>query len=130
LGGIAEEVERLGVSLVAIGNGTVDQARQFKAERQLPFELYVDPGLRAYGALGLLRGVGATLNPNVFRSAWRAVLGGHLQGATQGDPWQQGGAFLVLPNGTMPYAFRGDAAGDHPDTAELLAAVRAAASST
>jgi hypothetical protein len=127
LSGIQGELDRLGVGLVVVGSGNAAQARDFLAERRLTLPLYVDPGLSAYRALGLKRGVGATLNLSAIKHGARAMAGGFTQGAVAGDPWQQGGVFLVRPDGTMPYAYRSEAAGDHPDPRAIVEAARAAA---
>jgi hypothetical protein len=126
LSGIQGELNRLGVGLVVVGSGNAAQARDFLADRRLVLPLYVDPGLQAFRALGLRRGVAATLNLSAIKHGARAMAGGFTQGAVAGDPWQQGGVFLVMPDGTMPYAYRSEAAGDHPDTGDILQAARAA----
>lgn len=126
MSGIQGELNRLGVGLVVVGSGNAGQARDFLAERRLDLPLYVDPGLQAFRALGLRRGVGATFNLSAIKHGARAMAGGFTQGAVAGDPWQQGGVFLVRPDGTMPYSYRSEAAGDHPDTRDILAAARAA----
>jgi hypothetical protein len=128
LSGIQGELSRLGVGLVVVGNGNATQARDFLADRRLALPLYVDPGLKAYRALGLTRGLGATFNLSAIKHGARALAGGFTQGAVAGDPWQQGGVFLVRPDGTMPYAYRSEGAGDHPDPRDILAAARAAVS--
>lgn len=126
MSGIQGELNDLGVGLVVVGSGNADQARDFLAERRLALPLYVDPGLKAYRALGLRRGVAATLNLSAIKHGARAMAGGYTQGAVAGDPWQQGGVFLVRPDGTMPYSYRSEAAGDHPDPRDILEAARAA----
>ena len=125
MGGIAGELERLGAPLVVVGSGTPAHARDFQAHFGQGLRLYVDPGLKAFQAFGLKRGVGATLGPNALMSGLRAFASGHRQGAVQGDPWQQGGVFVVMPSGETPYAYRSEAAGDHPPTDAILDAVRA-----
>lgn len=121
--GRLDEIRARGAELVVVGNGTPRMAAAFRAEQQVTFPVLVDPGLAAYKAAGLKRGVLTTFSPaTVVRGigAWR---GGFRQGATQGDPWQQGGAFVLERGGAVRYAFVSDAAGHHPPPDELLAAL-------
>lgn len=82
--------------------------------------------MRAYRAAGLRRGVVATLNLRTVTNALRAMKQGEHQGRTQGDPWQLGGAFVILPGGRLVYEQRSDAAGDHADPEAMLAALASA----
>lgn len=82
--------------------------------------------MRAYRAAGMRRGVGATFNLRAVTNAVRAMKAGEHQGRTQGDPWQLGGAFVVLPGGRVVYEQRSDAAGDHADPEAMLAALAGA----
>ena len=126
MSGIADELTQLGVGLALIGSGTPDQAKDFARAFGVTAPLYVDPRREAYQAFDLAHGVGATLNLESITHGLRAFAGGFRQGAVQGDPWQQGGVFLVMPDGSMPYAYRSRSAGDHPDTEAILAGVRRA----
>ena len=123
---IAPDLEALGVRLVFIGNGSPAHARDFQAEQHVTAPLYVAPDLAPYEAFGFAQGVGSTFAPGSFAHAARALLGGHRQGAVMGSPLQQGGIALVKPDGTVPYLHRSREAGDHPGSAEVLAAVKAA----
>lgn len=125
MGGILDEVRALGADIAVVGNGTVEQARAFQEEQRVRMPLFTDPGRRTYEALGMVRGAGKTLGLASLAHGARAFKAGYRQGALQGDPWQQGGVFLVLPDGSTPYAFRGGEAGDHPDPRALVAALRA-----
>ncbi|MCW8140331.1 MAG: hypothetical protein KIT58_15635 [Planctomycetota bacterium] len=117
------EIRAKGAELVVVGNGQPFMARAFREERGLDFPLLVDPGLRAYKAAGLKRGVLATLNPAAALRAARALAGGFGQGSMQGDPWQQGGAFVIAPPGEVRFAFVSSGAGEHPDPRDLVAAL-------
>lgn len=118
-----DEIRGKGAELVIVGNGTPFQARSFRDERDLGFPVLVDPGLKAYKAAGLKRGVFATLGPASMLRGARSFMGGNRQGATQGDPWQQGGAFVIAPPGEVRYAYVSSGAGDHPPPADLIAAL-------
>ena len=120
---ITDEIRERGADLAAVGNGRPAQAKAFRDERDLPFELYTDPGLRAYEAAGLRRTVASTFNPSFVANAVRALGSGHRQGLVQGDPWQQGGAFVLAPGDRVLFEQVSSAAGDHADPRDLLAAV-------
>ena len=117
----------MGADLVVVSTGTPEQARAFAEERRLPFPVLVDPRMRAFRAAGLRRGVGATLNVRAVTHALRAAKGGDYQGLTQGDPWQLGGAFVIVPGGRVAFEQRSDVAGDHPDPEDVITALRSAA---
>ena len=113
----------LGAALAVVGNGTPAQAKEFAAEYELPFPLYVDPKLEAYRAAGLRRGVLDTLNAGTFTHALRALRTGARQGLTKGDPWQLGGAFVVAPGGRIAFRHVSRDAGDHADAAKIRKAL-------
>ena len=123
LRGIVEQIRNRGAELVVVGNGSVEQAKAFAAERELDFPLLTDPGRRAYKKAGLLRNIVSTFNPKFLGAASRALKGGHRQGMVQGDPWQQGGAFVFAPGDEVLFAQVSKAAGDHADPDDLLAAL-------
>ena len=117
------EIRRAGVQLVLVGNGTLEQARAFQDRYAPGVAVYTDPSLRAYAALGLRRGVAATLGPASAVAFVRAHARGHRQGAIEGDPWQQGGLVLMAPGGRALYVQRNRHAGDRPDVDGALAAL-------
>ena len=119
-------IQALGADLVVVGNGSPAQALDFKQQRDIDFPLLVDPKLEAYAAAGLRRDLGATLNFATLGNAVRALRGGHRQSSVEGDPWQQGGAFIITPDGKDHYKYISQAAGDHPDPEEIVAALEAA----
>jgi hypothetical protein len=126
LSGIQSELNALGVNLAFIGSGNAAQAKDFATAFGVKAPMYVDPGRRVYEALDLAHGVGATFNWNTVANGMRAFTGGYRQGAVEGDPWQQGGVFLVMPDGSMPYTYRSASAGDHPDPRAIVTAATAA----
>lgn len=121
--GEVEGFRERGAELVVVGNGTPAQAKQFAAEYELPFPVYVDPKLEAYRAAGLRRGVLDTLSAGTLAHAFRALRTGARQGATQGDPWQLGGAFVVAPGGRVAFRQVSRDAGDHADPAKIRRAL-------
>jgi len=116
-------IHALGAELCVVGNGQPMHAQDFREREHLTFPLLVDPDLEAYAAAGLRRGVGSTFSPRVLVNAVRALSGGHLQGKTQGDPWQQGGAFVIAPPDRVLFEHISRAAGDHPRLEPILAAL-------
>ncbi|MEM9596922.1 MAG: AhpC/TSA family protein [Acidobacteriota bacterium] len=123
LRGITQDVQDRGAALLAVGNGSPKQAARFQKERKLEFPLLTDPKLAAYRAAGLRRDLGSTLNPKLLGSAFRALAGGHRQSTVQGDPWQQGGAFVFTPEQKVLFSQISRSAGDHVDPKDLLAAL-------
>ena len=115
------KIEAAGVQPIVIGNGTPLMAEAFAEESGLDVPLYTNPGREVYAALGAKRpGISGLLNPLMYWRAFRLMLRGFLPRQVQGDAAQLGGVFLVQPDGSMPYAYRSDLAGDHPSAAELL----------
>lgn len=113
----------LGAELVVVGNGQPEHARDFQQQHDLAFPLLVDPDLQAYEAAGLRRDLASTLNLRTVGAAVRALRGGHRQKAVQGDPWQQGGAFVITSGGEVLLEQISRSAGDHADPRQILAAL-------
>ena len=120
---VTQEIRDRGARLLAIGNGKPAQARAFAEERDLDFPLFTDPGLRAYRAAGLRRDVSSTFNLGLVTNGVRAMRSGFRQGTVQGDPWQQGGAFVFAPGDRVLFEQRSDSAGDHVDPRQLIDAL-------
>lgn len=120
---VVADIREKGAELVVIGNGKPAQAAAFAKERDLEFPLLTDPRRASYRAAGLKRGIASTFRPGVAKSAVRAMASGHVQGSVQGDPWQQGGAFVLGPDGTVHFAYVSREGGDHPDPIDLVAGV-------
>lgn len=120
---IDADIKAKGARIIAIGNGTAQQAAAFHKERELPFMLLTDPGRRSFKAAGLRRSMGSTFNPTALRNGIETMRKGFRQGTVQGDAWQQGGAFVIAPGDDLLYSFVSGAGGDHPDPQELVAAL-------
>lgn len=118
------ELEAVGVDLVVIGNGGPSFIEGFREKSGYDGPLYTDPSRRTYRALGFRRGVSLAFNLQSARLALEAFREGHRQGITRGDNWQQGGVLVVDTAGEVAYAYVAERAGDHPATAEILAAAR------
>jgi hypothetical protein len=103
-------------------------ALDFEEQQGSGATIWVDPKRRAYRHLGFKRGPGSTLlSLAAMKHALRAWRKGFRQGATQGDPWQQGGVLVVRAGGEVVLCFASEEAGDLAPTLEVMAAARRAA---
>jgi len=123
------EIESHGARLLFIGSGSPRQAGDFAGEHCPGVPVYSDPATATYRALGTARGVATTLGPSSLRAGLRAMRQGFRQGATKGNPWVQGAVLVVGPGDRVGYRFLSSHSGDHPPTADVLAAVREATAS-
>ncbi len=117
-------LDRNAVGLVAVGSGSPDNARQFVREFSFDGVMVVDPGLKAYKAFGLKRGVLKTLGPSSLFKGLGAMKNGFRQSAAAGDLWQQGGLFVIGPGDKVDFAHRDRFAGDLADLRRVLAALK------
>lgn len=117
------EFERRDANVVVIGNGKPMHAQMFAEDVRVPFTLWVDPQMQAYQAAGLRRGVTAVFSLRMAKHAARAMKGGFRQTKTQGDPWQNGGVFVISPQGQSLYEQVSREAGDHAAVADILRAL-------
>lgn len=121
------EVPRIreqGAELVVVGNGQPWQAKAFKEAFGLDFPLLTDPKMAAYRAAELRRSIGSVFNLRSALSGISATLSGHTNQGIQGDPWQQGGAFVITPDNRVLFSYVSQAAGDHPEPDRLIAPLR------
>jgi hypothetical protein len=124
---ITGEIHKAGAELVVVGNGSPQQAQWFAEDTGLETPLFTDPSLRVYQEADAHRpGLEFVLKPATYLNALRAMSRGHISTRTKGDAAQLGGVFVVLPDGSVPYAQRSTVAGDHADPREVLAALEGA----
>lgn len=122
---ILPDLVRAHVDVALIGNGTPLMAQAFIEETGLDVPLYTNPGREVYAALGVRRpSLLAFLDPRLWLNGLRAMSRGYLPHRVRGDAAQLGGVFLVLPDGSMPFAYRSERGGDYPPNAAILDAVR------
>lgn len=107
-----------------ISTGEERWARTFAEDRGITGPVLIDTERAAYRAVSLKRTPGATFSMQAMKAGRRALKAGFRQGRTQGDPWQQGGVFVVMPDGRVPFAYTSAFAGDHPDEQAVVRAVR------
>ena len=122
--GELKTIRKLGAELVIVGNGRPEHAVDFRESHRIECPLLVDPDMKAYAAAGLKRGLASSLSPKVFLHGIRALRAGKMQGETQGDPWQQGGVFVLGPGNKVHFAHVSEEAGDHPAPALILNVLR------
>lgn len=91
----------------------------------IDFPIYTDPSRKSYQALGMRRDIMASFSLDILRNSRRAFGKGFRQTSTRGDALQLGGVLVVMPDGKVPYVYKSRVAGDHPDPAEILAALPA-----
>lgn len=116
-------IHRCGAELVIVGNGQPEHAVDFCRTHSVDTPVLVDPELRAYSAAGLKRGIWSSIKPSTWRNTLRAYRSGARQGVTQGDPWQQGGVFVIRPGNVTAYRHVSREAGDHPPVDAVVAAI-------
>ena len=116
----AQAIRSLGVEVALIGPGTPKQAAEFTRDDQVDLPVYADPQRFAFIAARLVRGVGAALSVRGWRTGLKALREGIWPSGLKGDPWQVGGMFLILPGGTLRWAYVSQFAGDHPPLAGVL----------
>ena len=102
---MADKIERAGATLVLIGNGSTEQARDFLRETETSLQLLVDPNLEGYRAASLERRLLAPYSPRGWLAALRSMLRGFRPSRPAGDIYQLGGTFVVTPEQRVAYAF-------------------------
>lgn len=117
------DIRRRGAELIIVGNGQPQHAIDFRDTEHVESPLYVDPELHAYAAAGLKRGLRSSLSPGVILRGLRAFREGKRQSATMGDPWQQGGVFIIRPGNRVDFSYISEEAGDHPSAEAIIAAL-------
>jgi hypothetical protein len=138
---IYAKLEKNQVALVAIGMGTVEQARAFKASSEFKGELYVDQHTEApwtYDLFQLNRGAEFlkpaegeegfgpySLQKRVFELGEKAIAEGFEDASPDkwtGNTSQIGGIFVLGPGNACDFAHRSSFVGDSPDIAAVLEA--------
>lgn len=132
-----DELKKLGVPLVIIGNGNANFAKGFIEDSPfaaeyadpsgpLKVELYVDTKLAAYKAFELRRGLLSVLNPLGWGKLKKAKSKYKIEnGALQGDGTQQGGTFVLGPGNTVSYSYANNNLGDHAPMDDVIEILKA-----
>ncbi|MDZ7728736.1 MAG: peroxiredoxin-like family protein [Dehalococcoidia bacterium] len=123
---VTDRIHAAGGELVIVGNGGPEHVQWFVEDFGVQTPVYTDPEAQAYRAVGAKRGLLTAMNPGSIRAALGARRKGYKQTQTMGDAWQQGGVFIILPDGSMPFRYVSDYAGDHPDPERVVSALEGA----
>ena len=121
-----DDIRKAGAELVLVGNGSIQFAARFHREKAPEVDVFTDPSLRMYQALGMRRGLRTTISPSAAFATLGAMTRGYRQTSIQGDALQQGGTYAVAKGGEIVYAHANHDPGDRPDLDAALAALRTA----
>eukprot|EP00211_Chloroparvula_japonica_P000926 CAMPEP_0119128348 /NCGR_PEP_ID=MMETSP1310-20130426/6541_1 /TAXON_ID=464262 /ORGANISM="Genus nov. species nov., Strain RCC2339" /LENGTH=1027 /DNA_ID=CAMNT_0007118683 /DNA_START=137 /DNA_END=3220 /DNA_ORIENTATION=- len=88
-------VNKLGASVIAVGNGDPQSAQEFVRDTGFQGALLLDRNRNLYKQLNCRRGLKYALAPQTMGLAKEVLGDGHAQGKTAGDVLQLGGAFLL-----------------------------------
>lgn len=121
-----EAFRKLGVQPVVIGHSSLRYAKAFVDETGIDLPVFVDEKRLIYKALEFKRPILTFLTPKVFERGAQARKEGFTQPGVHGDAFQLGGVLLRMPDGSTPYKYVSQFAGDHPALDDLKEAVRKA----
>lgn len=125
-----EEIARLGVTTVLVGNGTQDQLAAFAEREELgehPIELVTDPSRAAYLAADLEQSWLGTVGPRAVANVVGLLARGHRNGRPQGDMTQQGGTLYVTRDGVLGFYHHSARLGDNASVTDVIAVALARA---
>lgn len=121
-----DQITAAGLRIAAVGLGEPKHAQRYCGSLAPSIACYANKTKEAYRAFGLDRGgLLQLMGPQVFAAGARAMARGHVQGETTGDALMLGGVFVIDQEGIIRYAHYDAHAGDHPDFADVLRAVKA-----
>jgi len=121
--GIKDRIRESKTTIVAIGNGTRQQAHNFLAIVDLDpniFELYVDTQLQSYKAFELHKSFTKTFVSAAWIKLFTGIKAGIKVGLLQGDALQQGGTFVIGPGNQLLFAHCNSGTGDHAGTQRVI----------
>ncbi len=122
-----EQIEKAGLSIAVITQGTPEATALFAQEFAPGLLLLCDPERKAYEAYGLERGnlFQTFLNPKVWSAIGRARKKGYpVDPPPAGqDAMQMSGTFIISPAGQIELPYYYDHIADHPPLELLLSGV-------
>ncbi len=121
-----EAFRKLGVQPVVVGHSSLRYAKAFLDDTKIDLPVYVDEKRVVYKALEFKRPIFTFFNPSMLKRGAEARKEGFTQPGVFGDAFQLGGVVLLMPDGSMPYRYASQFAGDHPNLEDLKAEVRKA----
>ena len=122
-----EDFEARGAQVVAVGQGTGEEAARIGRSLALPFRCLGDPGKQAYRAFGLTRDGWWNVTAKPFledpRLAFDRIRNASLKGSLMrhSDVLQLGGVAMVDRHGILRYLHRSRKVDDFPATSAVLA---------
>ncbi|MCS6909529.1 MAG: redoxin domain-containing protein [Anaerolineales bacterium] len=120
-----EQITSAGLRIAAVGLGEPKHAQRYCGSLAPSIACYANKTKEAYKAFGLDRGnLLQLMGPQVFAAGARAIARGYTQREITGDALMLGGVFVIDQEGIIRYAHYDAHAGDHPDFAEVLRAVK------
>ncbi|KAG9453860.1 hypothetical protein H6P81_006764 [Aristolochia fimbriata] len=131
LASVKDKLDAIGVALILIGPGTVDQAKVFYEQTKFSGEVYADPDHSSYEALKFVSGVATTFTPSAGIKIIQCYMEGYRQdwglsfqkNTVSKGGWQQGGIIVAGPGiSNISYIYKDKEAGDEPDIEDILRA--------
>lgn len=128
-----DEIDAINVSLIIIGPGKVEQAKDFVKSTNFPGEVYADPEFATHEAFEFVSGIGSTVSLTTGLRVVSAYLEGYRQDwklssdkdTVSKGGWQQGGVLVAGPGKeNIVYLFKDVQAGDEPNMDDIVAACR------
>lgn len=117
-----QAIARTGAQVAAVGTGTAQAARDFRAQRDIAFPLLIDESLETYRVVQAQRtGLAQLVSPAMMRAGLRAFRGGHRQGRTGKHPLTLGATHVICPDGSVLFAWQNADPGDSAPVEEALA---------
>lgn len=117
--------ERLGVRVVLVGLGSVEETADFKEHFQVPFAMIADPEKRLFTAFRLKRAsTGSLLSAKMAVKGLMTMAKGHRIGTPKGDVRQLPGVFIIDSTGQIRFSHHAADPADHPHPDALLAVLR------
>jgi len=120
------ELERLGATVVLIGNGTPDELDGFFEKYALagkPVTAVTDPALETYRSAGLERSAWRVWGPRGAFDFLRALGQGHWQSGFEGSVNQLGGTVVLSPEREVVFYHRARSLGDAASANDIVDAV-------
>lgn len=122
-----EAIERAGLSLVVVTQGTPAETKTFCADHAPGVTCLADPKRESYRAFGLTHGNAWQIffAPQIWFDAWRSKRHGHRPSSPpRGQSLTQlSGIFIVGTDGKIRLPYYYDTLGDHPPVEILLSGV-------
>ncbi|MBI3241165.1 MAG: hypothetical protein HYZ49_02590 [Chloroflexi bacterium] len=120
-----DEIRAAGLKIVAVGIGKPKHAARYGGKLAPSVTCLANETNDVHFAWGLKRrGLGQLLEPKLYVASIRATQAGFTQGRATGDTAMLGGLFVVAQTGIIRYVYVNDYAGDYPEIADVLKAVK------